>query len=147
MKEQMKSAAVMRAGFTMMEIMVAVMIIGILAVVGVKNVMKNVETARLSAAADGVKTLKEAVVSYNMKYGKMPNDLKDLLKETDDEDPILEGGEDALLDPWGRPYTIEWKGSKKKRFAIVSSGPDANDKDDDIRSDKVKSQVARDSAQ
>ena len=89
MKEQMKSAAVMRAGFTMMEIMVAVMIIGILATVGVTTVMKNVETARLSAAADGVKTLKEAVVSYNMKYGKMPNDLKDLLKETDDETRFL----------------------------------------------------------
>ena len=53
-----------------------------------------------------------------------------------DEDPYLEGGEGALVDPWDNDYRIEVKG---KRFVVISNGPDGSpNTEDDIRSDKIE---------
>ena len=65
-----------------------------------------------------------------------PSDLKVIIEQTGDEDPYLEGGEGALIDPWDGEYRIEIKG---KRFVIISNGPDGSpNTDDDIRSDKIE---------
>ena len=65
-----------------------------------------------------------------------PTDLKVLIESTGDEDPYLEGGEGALVDPWDNDYRIEVKG---KRFVIICDGPDGQPgTEDDIRSDKIE---------
>lgn len=141
MKQQEKKiAATMRAGFTLMEILVAVAIIGILGTVAVQSVTSNIEKAKKTAAADSVKNIAAAITTYYLNNRKMPNDLKDLIKEEGDEEAIIPGGEGALEDPWGTTYKLEWKGSSKKRFAVISAGPDGEfGNDDDIRSDKIES--------
>ena len=65
-----------------------------------------------------------------------------LVEASGDDEPIVEGGEGALYDPWGTEYKYEKKG---KRFVVISAGPDGEfGGDDDIRSDVTKRSTGND---
>ena len=83
-------------------------------------------------AVQSVKTLKNGVTAFKMRYpGKRFTELRQLVEG---DDPIIDGGKDVLVDPWGNEYKYEVHG---KRFAIISFGPDGEEgTEDDIRSDK-----------
>ena len=131
-----ETSLAMRAGFILIEILVAVAIIGILGAGAVVNVTANIESAKVTAAQESVNNIKGAVTSYYLKYKKYPTDLKDLVKEDSDGVAVLEGGEGALEDQWGSEFKYERKGSK---ITIISAGPDGEfGNDDDVRSDKIK---------
>ena len=135
--EESKSVLAMRAGFTLMEILVAVAIIGILGTVAVQSIVSNLETAKKTAAKESVDNISNAITSYYLANKKYPNDLRDLIKDNGDDEPILKGGEGALEDPWGTEYKLEKKGAR--RFVVISAGPDTEfGNDDDVRSDTVK---------
>lgn len=135
-KTENETGLVMRAGFTLIEILVAVAIIGILGTVATLNITKNLEKAKTTAAREGVNNLKAAVLTYNVQFNKYPSSLNDLITSKNDEEPVVSGGEGALEDPWGTEYRYEHKG---KKILIVSAGPDGEfDTDDDISSDKVE---------
>lgn len=138
MKEsENKQAALMRAGFTLMEILVAVAIIGILGTVAVTSITSNIEKAKGTAAKASVDNIANAVTQYYLSNKKYPNSLTDLIQERDDDEPILKGGEGALEDPWGTEYKYEKKGARK--FVVVSAGPDTEfGTEDDVRSDTTK---------
>ncbi len=134
-KEEAVAVQTLRAGFTLIEILVAVAIIGILGTVATMSITANLEKAKVTAAREAVSNIKAAVVNYNLQTKKWPSDLSALIEARGDEEPILEGGEGALEDPWGNAYKMERKG---KRFAIISAGPDGEENtDDDVRSDKI----------
>jgi general secretion pathway protein G len=133
---EVKVATAMRAGFTLIEILVAVAIIGILGTVATVSIPRILENAKIKAAKSGVDSLKNAVVTYNIEKGKYPSDLKALVESSGDDDPVVEGGEGALYDPWGVEYKYERKG---KKIVVISAGPDSEfGGEDDIRSDTTK---------
>ena len=137
--EEQKNTAVesMKRGFTLIEILVAVAIIGILGAVAVQTVTNNIEKAKLTAAKESVDNIANAVTSYYLSYKKHPSDLHDLIKEIGDDEPILKGGEGALEDPWGTEYKYEKKSGK--RFVVISAGPDMEfGTADDIDSNTTK---------
>ena len=125
-------------GFTLVELLVVVAILGILGTIGLQGVTKHLETTRKTAAKTAVDNIRGAVTNYmiDKKKSTPPSDLKVLIDASGDEDPYIEGGEGALVDPWDSDYKIETKG---KRFAIISAGPDTQfGTEDDIRSDKIE---------
>lgn len=141
-KEETVAVSAMRAGFTLIEILVAVAIIGILGTTAAIGIPRILENSKIRAAKVGVDNLKAAVVAYNIEKGKYPGDLKSLVEASGDDEPIVEGGEGALYDPWGTEYKYEKKG---KRFVVISAGPDGEfGGDDDIRSDVTKKSTGND---
>ena len=134
-KEETAVAQAMRAGFTLIEILVAVAIIGILGAVAAVNIPKMLEASKQTAAKEGVDNIKKAVINYNLLHKKYPSDLNQLITASGDDEPVLEGGEGVLDDPWGEQYKYERSG---KKIVVISAGPDGEfGTDDDIRSDKV----------
>lgn len=133
-KNENAALAAMKSGFTLVELLVVVAILGILGTIAIQNVTEHLKTANQTAAQASVKSISEAVTSYYIKNKKLPTNLNQLIEGTDDNPPILEGGEGALIDPWDNEYKFEVHG---KRFVIISAGADGEfGNEDDVRSDK-----------
>ena len=110
-----------KAGFTLIEIMVAIMIIGMLAAIAVPAVMSNLEDARIEATRSLIKNIEDACNLYNMKHGgKYPHQLSELQEGDDDNPPLLEG---EINDPWGNAYVYETRPEGGNPI-LYSKGPD-----------------------
>lgn len=136
-KEKKNALRRAREGFTLIEIMVVVGIIALLMAVLIPNVTGKMDEAKITAARVQIKNIEEALVSYKMKHPGYPESLKVLTEETDDADALLQGGEGALFDPFGKEFKYEKRG--RKRPLIASAGPDGEfGTDDDISNIETK---------
>ena len=117
----------LRQGFTLIEILVVVAIIGMLGAVAVPAIMSNLESSRIETTRVLIKNVETAAGTYKIKKGKYPATL-DLLKEpqTEGGDPWLEGDP---VDPWGNELKYELQGKRKPK--ITSWGPDGEEGGDD----------------
>ena len=123
----------MKRGFTLVELLVVVAILGILGTIAIQNVVGNIAKTRIQAAESGVAALKEACASYYIQHKKMPTSLDQLCEG---DDPILESDK-GLYDPWDNKYEMEIK--NKKMIVIKCAGEDGQmGTEDDIRSDDKK---------
>jgi general secretion pathway protein G len=99
------------AGFTLIEIMVVVVILGILAALVAPNVIRRVEDARVTKAQQDVRAYETALNLYrmdNFRYPTTEQGLESLVKRP--VDPNIrnwkEGGyiDGLKKDPWGNAY-------------------------------------------
>ena len=125
----------LRQGFTLIEILVVVAIIGMLGAVAVPAYMNYLADARIATTRSLIANVDVAVKSYNMKHGKYPDSLEVLQEPQEDGgDPWLEG---EPVDPWGNELKYEKQG--KKRPKITSAGPDGEEgTEDDITNYEAK---------
>ena len=128
-QEKRTAREALRQGFTLIEILVVVAIIGMLGAVAVPAYMSHLKEARVETARELIKSVETALNMYSMKHGgKYPDSLEALTQETDDEEALLQG---EYVDPWGQDLKFEKRG--KKRPLITSAGPDKEfDTDDDL---------------
>jgi general secretion pathway protein G len=134
MKRENEIVGIAKRGFTLVELLVVVAIIGLLASAAVIALPKAFEGANETTAQQQVKVFAQGVTTYQMQKRRLPKSLEELVEG---EDPVIEGGEGVLIDPWGEKYQLKTNG--KKRFYVVSAGSDGQfDTDDDVRSDRVK---------
>jgi general secretion pathway protein G len=109
-----------RSGFTLVELLLVVCILGILAAVVVPNIMGHDEEARRTATRTSIKTLAGQVQVFAMRHnGKLPDSLDELSQSTGDEQPLIDPG--SLNDSWGTAFQYTKQG---KKFQICSAGPD-----------------------
>jgi len=113
-------------GFTLIEILIVVAIIGLIASLAMPNLFKKFEQSKEQIAKAQVETLSSAVNSYMMDMDKCPKSLEDLIKN-EDNNPKWHGPylskEKIPLDPWGHPYQFKCPG-EHGTFDLWSSGPD-----------------------
>jgi general secretion pathway protein G len=104
----MKSRA--SAGFTLVEIMVVMVIIGILAVLIVPRVVGRSDEARVTAAKHDVATLMQSLKLYRLDNGRYPSSEQGLqaLVAKPQSAPVPSNWRAYLdklpKDPWGNPY-------------------------------------------
>ena len=100
----------LRSGFTLIELMVVLVIIGVLAALIVPNVLDRADDARVTAARTDVNNLMQALKLYkldNQRYPTSAQGLQALLTKPA-EGPIPANWKHYLdklpNDPWGRSY-------------------------------------------
>ena len=128
-QEKRTAREVLRQGFTLIEILVVVAIIGMLGAVAVPAYTSHMKGARISTARELIKNVEEALSMYSLKHGgKYPDSLEALTQSNDDEDPLLKGD---YVDPWGNELKYEKRG--KKTPLLTSAGEDGDfGTDDDL---------------
>lgn len=99
-----------RTGFTLVEVMVVVVIIGILAVLIVPRVVGRSEEARAVAAKHDIATLMQSLKLYRLDNGRYPTGEQGLeaLVAKPQKPPVPTNWKPYLdklpRDPWGNPY-------------------------------------------
>lgn len=123
-----------RRGFTLLELMVVVVIVGLLATMVAVNVMDRLEKAKLVRAAADVSTIEGAATDFKIDYHRFPRDLDELLRPPDRAGllkapkPYLDPRK--IRDPWDRVYILE---GLDDELIVRSSGRDGIDgTEDDI---------------
>ena len=103
------------AGFTLMELLVVLAIIGLLAALVGPNVMNSLGGAKTKTAGIQIKDLEQALEMYKLDVGRYPSSsegLQALVKKpgsaTGWNGPYLKS--DVPVDPWNREYQYKFPG-------------------------------------
>ena len=98
-------------GFTLAELMVVIVIIGLLATVVVPNVVGYLFRAKRGVAEQQVANLEAAIKQFLiLNNGKYPDSLDDLVKKDQNNQSFLDS-DVVPLDPWGNPFFYHVEGS------------------------------------
>mgnify|MGYP003575869516 CR=1 FL=1 len=114
-------------GFTLVELMVVIVIIGLLATVVLINVLPSQDKAMQTKARADIATLEQAMEMYRLDHFSYPADLNALVQPPAGgaATGYRTGGYIKKLpsDPWNRPYQLAVPG-KAGPFDITSLGGD-----------------------
>ena len=121
-------------GFSLVELMVVIVILGLLAGLVGNNVIKYIARARVTTAKAQISKFHSAVNSYRIDTNEYPDNsigLDALIEQpagVDRWDPegYLEAVSEIPVDPWGSPYQYQSPGEYSK-FDIFSFGPDGRE--------------------
>jgi general secretion pathway protein G len=122
-----------RKGFTLIELMIVIVIIGILATLLIPRIMERPEEARRIKAKMDIKTIESALKLYKIDSGTYPTTeqgLEALVKKPETsplpkkwrEGGYLEGS--VPNDPWGNPFYYTSPGPDGRDYEIISYGND-----------------------
>lgn len=140
-----------KRGFTLIEIMVVVIILGLLAGIVLPKILGREEEAKVSAAKVQIKSMESALDGFKLDNGFYPTTdqgLSALIKKPEVgriPDKWKEGGylKPARIpkDPWGTDYLYFSPGNEGREYEIISYGPDKEQggegKNADIESWKI----------
>ncbi len=118
-------------GFSLLEVMVVIVIIGIMASVVVPSLMGSQDKANLQKAISDVTALETSLSLYkldNYDYPTTEQGLEALVEQTDIEPEPRRFPEDGYIkrlpkDPWGNDYVLLNPG-EQGRMDVFSVGPD-----------------------
>ena len=99
-----------QSGFTLIEILFVVVIIGILAGIGIPAISGKSEKAKIAQAQSNLITISSGLQMYEMNNGTYPSSLEGLLDSSKDGFPFLQKNK-VSLDPWGKPFTYSAPGA------------------------------------
>lgn len=119
------------AGFTLVEVMVVVVIIGLLATVVMINVLPSQDRAMREKARADIAVLEQAVETFRLETLRFPTTEEGLAALVQAPagmargDRYRDGGYVRRLpqDPWGNPYQYAFPG-QHSRFDVYSLGAD-----------------------
>lgn len=105
-------------GFTLLELMLALVVMGTLATLAISSYFSYMEKARVTAAESDLSRIEARIATYEaMNSNQLPSSLAQI-------------GDGALLDPWGHPYCyldftgVKGKGKMRKDRNLVPINSD-----------------------
>lgn len=121
-----------QAGFTLVELLVVLIILGLIAVFAAPQVIKYVGGAKTDSARIQIERLSGVLDLYRLQVGRYPSDdegLNALMEQPADapnwDGPYLKKA-DALIDPWGRPYLYRYPGEHGE-YDLYTLGADGQE--------------------
>ena len=112
-----------QAGFTLIEIILVVVLIGAIVAFAASRILGGGERAKVNLARSQVQTIGEFVGQFQQDTGNLPASLQELV-QSDAQGwlgPYVKEG--ALKDPWNHPYEYATPGDGKP-FDLMSYGAD-----------------------
>ncbi|HLT04458.1 MAG TPA: type II secretion system major pseudopilin GspG [Pseudomonas sp.] len=129
-------------GFTLIEIMVVVVILGILAALVVPQIMSRPDQAKVTVARNDIKAISAALDMYkldNYAYPSTQQGLEALVSKPSGSPPPRNWNPDGYLkrlpiDPWGNPYQYLAPGTRGA-FDLYSLGADGRQDGTELNAD------------
>ncbi|MEW5919116.1 MAG: type II secretion system major pseudopilin GspG [Gemmatimonadota bacterium] len=133
-----------RFGFTLLELVVVIIVLGLLAAIVAPQILGRVSDARTTAAQTQVELFGTALDNYRLDNGSYPTTEQGLaaLRERPSRAPVPTNWrgpylrKDVPLDPWGKPYIYKSPGERNVSGYDLSSlgrdgkaGGEGEDKD------------------
>ncbi len=118
------------SGFTLLELLVVVLIIGLLTGIVAPRFLAHVHRSEVTTAKAQMDALDKALQAYRIDMGRYPSDGEGLRGLTSApvgnegrwRGPYLKG--ELPLDPWGSPYVYRANSPRGREFELFSLGRD-----------------------
>lgn len=132
-----------QSGFSLIEILIVVTIIGILATMIGPRIIGGMKKVRVTQAQSQLTNIKNEITQYTMDVGRLPLKLEELIEAPSDTNlakkwkgPYIKKESD-LIDPWGTPIEyhrppVRYKKEERYQdYEVYSLGADLEESDDD----------------
>jgi len=123
-------------GFTLLEMLAVIVLLGIVATIVARSISSNVTKADYKAGKLQVEKLSQDIDGYMLDNGSPPKQLEDLLSKPGDapswNGPYARSGD--LKDPWGHPFGYTNPG-QHGQYDIVFYGRDGKPGGDGVDAD------------
>jgi general secretion pathway protein G len=112
-----KEKKVVFAGFTLIELIVVIAIVGILAGISIPAYRAYLDKAKMTKTISDMRIIEKEILAYMAAKGRLPDSLNDINREN-------------LEDSWGNPYqylnfeTVKGKGKMRKNHMMVPINTD-----------------------
>ena len=124
------------SGFTLIEILIVIVILGLLASLVAPNLFNKVGSSKQKTAKAQMQMISTALDTYRLDIGTYPEKLDELRRS---EQPNWDGPympRDIPPDPWGNPYVYLPEGNDEAPYSLLSYGaggePGGDDEEEDI---------------
>ncbi len=125
------------SGFSLIELMIVVVILGLLAGLLVPRIMDRPEEARVTKAKTDIRTIESALRFYRLDNGFYPSTeqgLQALIREPESSPVPRNWSQGGYLeassvpkDPWGHEYIYRSPGEGDRDYEIISLGADGQE--------------------
>lgn len=115
-------------GFTLIELIVVLVILGLLAAVVVPNITKHLSKSKEQIARIQIKELEGALHMFAFDVGRYPSSSEGLEALVSNPGGLESWKGPYLskvlpMDPWGKPYVYRFPGTHGGEFDLLSLGP------------------------
>jgi general secretion pathway protein G len=124
-------------GFTMIELLIVMVILGLLASLVAPKFFNKLSTAERGIAKTQMAAFETALDTYRLDLGSYPKNLEDLRTGSSPrwDGPYLP--KNVPLDPWGNPYIYTIPGIDGRSYDLKSYGEDGKEGGEEANEDIV----------